>query len=203
MFSVPQKATRRVSIPHTCRPRVVVEPGMRRSLLHGNREVSIAVPARRGRDAPPSSACLGPRRRSLPSKEFCISPRPTQRSNRRPGTRFSSPRPRRASGSTTFHWAAFGRSRKSRSVKARSKGTFAFWCHLLLSRHVHLPRSLMALVRMMPLRRRLRSRSHVDEQSHRFALKAGTPIWASIPFYPPGQGCKEQPTPTALELCVF
>src|ERR1700757_2770314 len=51
MFSVPQKATRRVSIPQdTRRPRVVVDPGMRRSLLHGNREVSIAVPASRGRD---------------------------------------------------------------------------------------------------------------------------------------------------------
>ena len=26
------------------------DPGMRRSLLHGNREISIAVPASRGRD---------------------------------------------------------------------------------------------------------------------------------------------------------
>src|ERR1700690_4488522 len=51
MFSVPQKATRLVSISQDAdRPRVVVDPGMRRSLLHGNREVSIAVPASRGRD---------------------------------------------------------------------------------------------------------------------------------------------------------
>src|ERR1700674_4721221 len=51
MFSVPQKATRRVSISRdTCRPRVVVDPGMRRSLLHGNREISIAVLASRGWD---------------------------------------------------------------------------------------------------------------------------------------------------------
>src|ERR1700675_1519176 len=51
MFSVPQKATRLVSISQdTCRPRVVVDPGMRRSLLHGNREISVAVPASRGRD---------------------------------------------------------------------------------------------------------------------------------------------------------
>src|SRR6478736_6518065 len=49
MFSIPQKATRPVSISRdTCRPRVVVDPGMRRSLLHGNREISIAVPASRG-----------------------------------------------------------------------------------------------------------------------------------------------------------
>ena len=48
---VPQKAIRPVSISRdTCRPRVVVDPGMRRSLLHGNREISIAVPASRGRD---------------------------------------------------------------------------------------------------------------------------------------------------------
>ena len=46
MFSVPQKAIRRVSIAQdTCWPRVVVDPGMRRSLLHGNREISIVVPA--------------------------------------------------------------------------------------------------------------------------------------------------------------
>ena len=51
MFSVLQKATRPVSISQdTCRPRVVVDPGMRRSLLHGNREISIAVPASRARD---------------------------------------------------------------------------------------------------------------------------------------------------------
>src|ERR1700749_1773035 len=51
MFSVPQKATRPVSISRdTCLSRVVVDPGMRRSLLHGNREISIAVPASRGRD---------------------------------------------------------------------------------------------------------------------------------------------------------
>src|SRR5271155_2384166 len=51
MFSVPQKATRPVSITQdTCRPRVVVDPGTRRSLLHGNREISIVVPASRGRD---------------------------------------------------------------------------------------------------------------------------------------------------------
>src|ERR1700692_3028885 len=48
MFTVPQKATRRVSISQdTRRPRVVVDPGMRRSLLPGNREISIAVPASR------------------------------------------------------------------------------------------------------------------------------------------------------------
>ena len=34
---------------HTPTP-LVVDPGMRRSLLHGNREISIAVPASRGRD---------------------------------------------------------------------------------------------------------------------------------------------------------
>ena len=34
----------------TSQPRVVVDPGMRRSLLHGNREISIAVPTSRGRD---------------------------------------------------------------------------------------------------------------------------------------------------------
>ena len=51
MFCVPQKATWPVSISQdTCRARVVVDPGMRRSLLHGNREISIAVPAGRGRD---------------------------------------------------------------------------------------------------------------------------------------------------------
>ena len=33
-----------------CRPRVVVDPGMHRSLLHGNREISTAVPASRGPD---------------------------------------------------------------------------------------------------------------------------------------------------------
>src|SRR5215471_5181727 len=63
MFSVPQKATRRVSIPQdTRRPRVVVDPGMRGSLLHGNREVSIAVPASRGRDVvgkPGGRFCVG------------------------------------------------------------------------------------------------------------------------------------------------
>src|ERR1700731_5167301 len=45
MFSVQQKATQPVSISQdTCWPRVVVDPGMRRSLLLGNREISIAVP---------------------------------------------------------------------------------------------------------------------------------------------------------------
>jgi hypothetical protein len=51
MFSVQQKATQPVSISQdTCWPRVVVDPGMRRSLLLGNREISIGVPVRRGRD---------------------------------------------------------------------------------------------------------------------------------------------------------
>ena len=34
----------------TCWPCVVVDPGMRRSLLLGNREIFIAVPVSRGRD---------------------------------------------------------------------------------------------------------------------------------------------------------
>jgi hypothetical protein len=57
--------------------------------------------------APRSSACLGARWRSLPSKESCIGPRPTRRSKERPGTPFYSPSPRRAPGSTASHRAAF------------------------------------------------------------------------------------------------
>ncbi len=51
MFSVQQKARWSVSLSQdTSQPRVVADPGMRRSLLPGNREISIAVPTSRGRD---------------------------------------------------------------------------------------------------------------------------------------------------------
>jgi hypothetical protein len=41
--------------------------------------------------APPSSACLGACQRFLPSREFCIGPKPNRRSNKKAKTRFSSP----------------------------------------------------------------------------------------------------------------
>src|SRR3977135_417813 len=50
MFSVQQKARWSVSSSQdTSQPRVVADPGMCRSLLPGNREISIAVPTSRGR----------------------------------------------------------------------------------------------------------------------------------------------------------
>src|SRR3954466_6322969 len=51
MFSVQQKARWSVSSSQdTSQPRVVADPGMRRSLLPGNREISLAVPTSRDRD---------------------------------------------------------------------------------------------------------------------------------------------------------
>jgi DNA invertase Pin-like site-specific DNA recombinase len=59
------------------------------SMLATEGSVAADVPA--SSTCTPSSACLGPRKPSVPSRAFCISPRPSQCSNKRPGTRFSSP----------------------------------------------------------------------------------------------------------------
>jgi hypothetical protein len=50
VFRPTESNTAGVDIARHMRTRVVVDPGMRRSLLHGNREISIVVLASRDRD---------------------------------------------------------------------------------------------------------------------------------------------------------